>query len=257
MKNIFKGAVVLFISGSLLAACGSEESTTSTKDEVEETTNTSSEQPEEVVEEANVEVQQDTYGAWTDSIGSVWVHYSAELVNTGETAASIGDIQVNFEGVDGSILGTDTMLSPNPEIIEAGETAYITTSTILEGYTEEEFAKGSLNIDFNSVSETSQVLTTDAVKFVDLSGDEFAMSPYKVTGTIMNDTDEKADDIRIAAGLYDAEGNLLGVLNGSLDVSLNPEGKAGFDLSYPELPAGIAGQATEVKVKAYNWSFDF
>ncbi len=257
MKKIFKGVAILSVSVSLLVACGSEESTTSTKVEVEETTNSSSEQPEEVVAEANVEVQQDTYGAWTDSIGSVWVHYSAELVNNGNEAASIGAIQVNFEGTDGSILGTDTMLSSNPEIIEVGETAYITTSTILEGYTEADFAKGSLNIDFDSVSESSQVLTAEAVKFVDLSGDEFAMSPYKVTGTLINDTDVKADDIRIAAGLYDAEGKLLGVLDGSLDVSLNPDGKAGFDLSYPELPAGIAGKATEVKVKAYNWSFDF
>lgn len=257
MNKIFKGVAILSVSASLLVACGAEESTTSTKVEVEEITNSNSEKTAEVVAEANVEVLQDTYGAWTDSIGSVWVHYSAELVNNGEEAASIGDIQVNFEGTDGSILGTDTMLSPNPEIIEAGETAYITTSTILEGYTEEDFAKGSLNIDFSSVSDSSQVLTADAVKFVDLSADEYAMSPYKVTGTLINDTDEKADDIRIAAGLYDAEGKLLGVLDGSLDVSLNPDGKAGFDLSYPELPAGIAGKATEVKVKAYNWSFDF
>ncbi|MDX1771993.1 MAG: FxLYD domain-containing protein, partial [Planococcaceae bacterium] len=169
--------------------------------------------------------------------------------------ASIGDIQVNFEGADGSVLGTDTMLSATPGIIQPGETAYITTSTTLDGYAETDFAKASLNLDFDTVSEEAQLLKADATKLVDLSADEYAYSPYKVTGTIINDSEEKSDDIRIASGLYDAEGKLLGVLEGSLQVSLNPEGKAGFELTYPELPKDIGGKATEVKVKAYNWTW--
>ena len=244
----------MFLSVALLVACGSEESTTSTKVEGNEA-NTNTKQSEEVKEEANIEVAQETYGVWTDSIDSVWVHYSAEIVNNGKKAASIGDIQVNFEGADGSVLGTDTMLSATPGIIQPGETAYITTSTTLDGYAETDFAKASLNVDFDSVSEKAQLLTANAVKLVDLSADEFAYSPYKVTGTIMNDSGEKADDIRIASGLYDAEGKLQGVLEGSLDISINPDGKAGFELNYPELPKEIAGKVTEVKVKVYNWSF--
>jgi hypothetical protein len=243
-----------FFSVGFLAACGAEESTTSTKVEVNET-EANTEQTEEVKAEAMIEVAQETYGVWTDSIDSVWVHYSAEIVNNGEEAASLGDIQVNFEGTDGSVLGTDTMLSATPGIIQPGETAYITTSTTLDGYAETDFAKASLNIDFDSVSEEAQLLKADAVKVVDLSADEYAYSPYMVTGTIINDSGEKADDIRIAAGLYDADGKLLGVLDGSLDVSLNADGKAGFELSYPELPKGTAGKATEAKVKVYNWSF--
>ncbi|MET1014569.1 MAG: hypothetical protein ABWX61_08685 [Paenisporosarcina sp.] len=252
MKKLLLG--LTFLSVGFLVACGSEESTTSTKVEGQET-KSNTEQTEEVKAEANIEVAQETYGAWTDSIDSVWVHYSAEIVNKGEESASIGDIQVNFEGTDGSVLGTDTMLSATPGIIQPGETAYITTSTTLDGYAETDFAKASLNVDFDSVSEKAQVLKADAVKIVDLSADEYAYSPYMVTGTIINDSGEKADDIRIASGLYDAEGKLLGVLDGSLDVSLNTDGKAGFELSYPELPKGIAGKATEVKVKVYNWSF--
>ncbi|MDX1701522.1 MAG: hypothetical protein R3250_12935, partial [Melioribacteraceae bacterium] len=191
---------LMFLSVALLVACGSEESTTSTKVEGNEA-NTNTKQSEEVKEEANIEVAQETYGVWTDSIDSVWVHYSAEIVNNGKKAASIGDIQVNFEGADGSVLGTDTMLSATPGIIQPGETAYITTSTTLDGYAETDFAKASLNVDFDSVSEKAQLLTANAVKLVDLSADEFAYSPYKVTGTIMNDSGEKADDIRIASGL--------------------------------------------------------
>ena len=252
MRKLLKGITILSVG--FLFDCGSEESTTSTKEEDNQTIS-KTEQTKEIKAEANIEVSSETYGAWTDSIGSVWVHYSAELVNSGEEAANIGDVQVNFEGKDESVLGTDTMLTPNPEIIQAGESAYITTSTILEGTKETDFAKASLNIDFDSVSEKSQILTADAVKLVDLSDDEFAMSPYKVTGTIINDSGEKADDIRIAAGLYDADGKLLGVLEGSLDISLNPDGKAGFELSYPELPKEISSKASEVKVKVYNWSF--
>lgn len=252
MRKLLFG--LTFLSVGFLAACGAEESTTSTKVDDNET-QTNTEQTEEVKAEASIEVFQETYGVWTDSIDSVWVHYSAEVKNNGEEAASIGDIQVNFEGADGSVLGTDTMLSATPGIIQPGETAYITTSTTLDGYAETDFAKASLNLDFDSVSEEAQLLKADATKLVDLSADEYAYSPYKVTGTIINDSEEKSDDIRIASGLYDAEGKLLGVLEGSLQVSLNPEGKAGFELTCPELPKDIGGKATEVKVKAYNWTW--
>jgi hypothetical protein len=250
--KIFKGLAVLSIG--FLVACGAEESTTSTK----ESGNSSKPKTEEKADakaEANVEVLSETYGAWTDSIGSVWVHYSAEIKNNGKASAEMGDIQINFEGADGSVLGTETMLTPTPDIVPAGETAYITASTILDGHAAEDLKKASINMDFSSVSEKPQTLTAEATKLVDLSGEDFSNGPYKVTGTIVNTSGEKADDIRVAAGLYDASGKFLGALEGSLDVSLNADGKAGFELEFPELPKEIAGKAKEVKVKTYNWGF--
>jgi hypothetical protein len=243
------------LSVGLLAGCGAEESTTSTKDSGSSKSKTEQTKEADAKSEAKIEVQSETYGAWTDSIGSVWVHYSAEIKNSGKASAEMGDIQINFEGADGSVLGTESMLTPTPDVVPAGETAYITATALIEGHKAEEFKKASLNMDFSSVSEKPQVLTAEAVKLTDLSGDEFANSPYKVTGTVVNTSGKKADDIRVAAGLYDASGKFIGALDGSLDVSLNADGKAGFELEFPELPKEIAGKAKEVKVKTYNWGF--
>ncbi|QHT48491.1 hypothetical protein M662_19040 [Bacillus sp. SB49] len=250
MKSFVKVLGAVIIGGSLLTACAAEESTMSSGDEPKQA------EAEEKADqtEAQLEVKSETFDAWEDSIGSIYASYSAEITNTGDAPASVGDIQVNFEGEDGSILGTMQMVLPVPEIVQPGETAYIGENTILDTVTSaEEIANATMNMDFSQTEEDPALLTTENIKLTE-GKDEYS-SVYTVTGTVLNETTEKADDIRLAAGLYDAEGNFLGTLNGSIEVSLNPDGKAGFELNYPELPANIKGKATEAKVKAYNWSF--
>jgi len=48
---------------------------------------------------------------------------------------------------------------------------------------------------------------------------------------------------------------LLGILNGSVDVGVNPGSEAGFELSYPEVPSEVAGQVKTINVKAYGWTW--
>ena len=45
----------------------------------------------------------------------------------------------------------------------------------------------------------------------------------------------------------------MGILETNLSISLNPQGTAGFELTYPELPDDVLGKVKEVKVKAHNW----
>ncbi|TLS36461.1 FxLYD domain-containing protein [Pseudalkalibacillus caeni] len=264
MNKFARALGVSVLAASILSACGAENSTMSSsnqsnnENESQEVKNDTSAKEEDTNEqkeaEANIEVTSETFGSWEDSIGSIYASYSAEVTNTGDKPAEIGDIQVNLEGDDGSIIGTIPMVMATPDIIMPGETAYLGETTLLEGASSaDEIKTANSNIDFSSTDEEPMMLETDKVKLKE--GDVEYGTPYIVTGTVINPNEEKADDIRIAAGLYDENGKFLGALNGSIQVSLNPDGKAGFELSYPELPKDIAGKATEVKVKAYNWSF--
>ncbi|MGE7601862.1 hypothetical protein ACQKL5_05065 [Peribacillus sp. NPDC097675] len=249
MKKIWSMSILMVVL--LLTACSGEEQTVSTENG--SATNTKAEQKDK--KEAKVEIIQETFGAWKDSIDSVWVNYSAEVKNTGNAPASLRDIQINFEGEDGSVLGTASMITATPEVIMPGETAYIGESTILESVKDPKLLnKAYSNIDFDTTDEEPVYLKTENVKVNALRGD-FSDNPYSVTGNAINDGDEKADDIRLASGLYDEEGNLLGVLNGSLDIGLNAGGKTGFELNYPELPATVKGKAKEVKTIAYSWKW--
>ena len=256
MNQLLKFLGVTVLGVSLLSACGAEESTMSTGDEgsSDQPSQTEEESQEEEKAEAKVEIQSETFGTWEDSIGNIYAGYSAVITNTGEQPASVGDIQVNFEGEDESILGTISMVLAVPDVIPPGETAFIGENTILDTISSpDEVTGANANIDFSSTDEEVLLLTTDNIKLNE-GADEYS-NVYKVTGTVINENEEKADDIRLAAGLYDADGNFLGTLNGSIEVSLNQDGKAGFELNYPELPKDIKGKATDVKVKAYNWSF--
>ncbi len=258
MNKLVKALGISVLSIGVLTACGAEDSTMSSKEEnngqaSQENKEQEPEQKEEKAE-AVIEVKTETFGAWKDSIDNVYSNYSAEITNTGDKPASIGSIQINFEGKDGTILGTAPMALSVPGIVMPGETAYIGETTGLDtAKSADEVTGASANIDFSSTGEKPMMLTTENVKLSEGKNDY--SNAYTVTGTVINPNEKKADDIRLAAGLYDADGKFLGTLNGSIQVSLNKDGKAGFELSYPQIPADIKGKAKEVKVKAFNWSF--
>ncbi|TGB03493.1 FxLYD domain-containing protein [Halobacillus salinus] len=252
-----KGLGTAIIGLSLLTACAEESTMSSSEAEgktTEENTEQTEQQEQQEKAEAAIEIKTEKFGAWKDSIDNVYGSYSAVITNTGDKPAMIGDIQINFEAEDGSILGTMPMVLAVPDIVMPGETAYIGENTGLESVKDAgEVAGVSTNIDFSSTDEEPIMLKTENVKLNE-GKDEYS-NAYSVTGTVINPNEEMADDIRLAAGLYDADGNFLATLTGSIMVSLNKDGKAGFELNYPELPKEVRGKAAEVKVKAYNWTF--
>ena len=232
----------------LLAACGDSKTTISSSD----STKTDKENVEQVQEESNVllEIVDSSGTAWMDSIGTVWVHSAAIFENTGDTAVDIGETQMNFKATDGSILGTSTMIYAVPEIVNPGETAVIVESTILDGITnKDQYAETSYNFNYDSTDEDPNLMETSTIKGIN---GEYG---YKVTGLVKNPTDVQQEDVRIAAILYDAEGNLLGALSGSMDVGLAPQGEAGFELGYPELPEGVGAKVATIDVKSYGWTW--
>ncbi|MGP4067306.1 hypothetical protein [Halobacillus sp. B29] len=229
------------------------EETATNGDSEEGSSNESSEkaEKEEKAAEPKLELVQQAEGAWEDSIGETWVHSSAVYENTGDTPVSIGETQMTFESESGEVLGTAPMIYAVPEVVQPGETAFISESTILEGVSADQFAGTSFNFGFDQADTESNVLEVSGTKGT--KGDEY--TPYKVTGKVKNTTDAMQEDIRLAAGLFSSDGELLGVLTGSVDVGVNPGSEAGFELTYPEIPKENVDKIKKVEVKAYAWTW--
>lgn len=235
------------------AGCSSEEYASSTAEGKSAEDKATEDKPkEEKKEEAKLEIIDSTGGSWKDSIDSVWVHSAAIFKNTGSVAVEIGESQLNLKAQDDSILGTATMIYAVPSVVQPGETAFIGESSLIEGATDPaQYKETTYNFGFNKTDSKGNILEVSGVKGI--KGDEY--TPYKVTGVVKNTTDAKQDDIRLAAALLDESGKLLGVFTGSVDVGVNPEGEAGFDLSYPEIPKEVADKIAKVEVKSYAWNW--
>ena len=142
------------------------------------------------------------------------------------------------------------MIYSIPRIVNPGETAFIVESTILDGVsTETEFKETTFNYNFEETTEEPNLMEVSSVKGID---GEYG---YKVTGLVKNPTEEQQDDIRLAAALLDKDGNLLGTLEGSVDVGLAPGNEAGFELSYPDLPEDVGSKVATIEVKSYGWTW--
>lgn len=255
MKKWWSLFLVLILI-TFLAACGNEElaGDTNSSEGTKEQEASKPSEPKEAQEEPKLEIVQSTGGAWKDSIDTVWVHSSAIFENTGDVPISIGETQMNYKDQEGGILGTSTMIYSVPSVVGPGEQAYITETTILEGITDPSlYGETTYNYGFDRTEESTNVLEVSGTKGIP-STDDYS-TPYTVTGVVKNTTSEMQDDIRISAALYDESGKLLGVLNGSVDVGVNPGSEAGFELNYPEVPREIAGKVKTIDVKAYGWTW--
>jgi len=252
MKKLF---VLLFSVLLITVGCNNGDNAGTSEDPPAETADNQKDTKEAnnaKKEEAKLEIADSTGGAWKDSIDNVWVHSAAVYKNTGTKPVDIGETQMNFKGQDGGILGTATMIYSVPAIVKPGETAFIGETTMLDGITDAaQYKETTYNFGFDETEEDPNLLEVSGVNGI--KGDEY--TPYKVTGVVKNTTEEKQDDIRLAAGLFDANGKLLGVLTGSVDVGVNPGSEAGFELTYPEIPREVVDQIANVEVKSYGWAF--
>lgn len=243
----------------IITACGGNNFAGETKSETSsdesKANNGGSEEnkePENKASDPKLELETSTGGAWKDSIDTVWVHSSAVYVNTGDVPVDIGETQMTFKGTDGSVLGTASSVYSVPEIVEPGEKAFVTQSTILEGVTDPaEYAETTYNFGFDKAEDSPNLLEVSGIKGT--KGNEYTL--YKVTGMVKNTTKELQDDIRLSAALYGEDGSLLGILEGSISAGVNPGGEAGFELNYPEIPKDVVDKIAEVEVKAFGWSF--
>jgi hypothetical protein len=202
---------------------------------------------------ANVELVQSVFNAWKSS-SYIYVHAACELKNTGTAPVEVGDISFGLLDKDGGILGTlDTNL-PVPEIIQPGEVCFAYESYPFDTIKNaKDIAKIEVVWSADVAEEGQELLSFENLKYYKAK-DKYGRP--KITGYVINSTSNLADDIRIAFGLYDKDGKLLGVMSQSQDFKLEPGKKAAFTVDYPEFgDKKITDKVTEVKGKAFNWSF--
>lgn len=205
-------------------------------------------------EKISAEITQTALQAWKDSIGTIWAHGAIEITNTGDVPIQIGDISISFVGDDNSILGTASMVLPIPEIILPGETAYAGDSTTIEGIDDPaKIVKIEANIDYDKTDKQPQILEVQDLKIIPSN-----FGGPKVTGRVVNTSQENADDIRIIVALFDENDNLLGIYRASSYVTLAPGKNMGFETSYPGIETkGFIDKVKKMVGKSFNWKFDF
>ena len=197
---------------------------------------------------ANAEITQTAFKVW-ESYDMVTAHGAVEIKNTGDVPIKLGDISISFVGKDDSIVESMSMILPVPEILQPGEVAYASDSTYPDGIKPDDLVDIEANIDFDATEETGQIL---AVNDLNIKDEEEGV---KVTGRVENVSDKNADDVRVAIGLLDKDGKLLGVLTTSEDVTLAPGKTLGFSTNYPELNIK-ADEVATMEGKSYNWSWE-
>jgi|GEM_PF-719837 len=212
------------------------------------------EQPGAGKGKAAAEITQTSLLTWEDSIDNIWAHGAIEITNTGDVPVKTGDISISFVASDDSILGTASMILPVPEIIMPGEKAYAGDSTIIEGIDDPtEITSIEANIDFDETDGKPQILDVRDLKIIVTD-----IGRVKVTGRVVNNSPDSADDIRIIVAAFDEDDRLLGIYTDSPDVTLAPGKNMGFETSYPVIRSReFADKVKKLVGKAYNWKFDF
>jgi hypothetical protein len=252
-KTLLVSATLL--SAFYLGACGS--TSTAGSSEKTEAAEKKESKEAEAKEEKNVlvEVIDSTYYAWKSYEDSEYtnIHAAAIFKNTGDTPVKLGETQMNHKAQDGSVLGTESMIYAVPDIVLPGETAIIGETSLLEGISPEEFKETTYNFEFDEATE-EEANKQNIVEITGVKGTPLE-DGYKVTGLVKNTTDEQQDDIRIAAALYDADGNLISVLKGSVDVAVAAGSETGFELSYPDVSSEVTNKVDKVDVKGYAFTW--
>ncbi len=260
-KRLWILLVAIFLIVSISACSGGEQGTADTSNgepeeqqDISGVDDESAEEPAGNKEKISAEITQTALQVWEDSIDTIWAHGAIEITNTGDVPIEIGDISISFVGDDNSILGTASMILAIPEILLPGETAYAGDSTIIEGIDDpSKIVNIEANIDYDKTDKQPQLLDVQGLKIIpsDFGG-------AKITGRVVNTSQENADDIRIIIATFDENEKLLGVYSDLPDVTLAPEKNMGFETSYPGIEVeGFADKVNKIVGKAFNWKFDF
>lgn len=188
-----------------------------------------------------------TKQVWLSSTGTVWIHGALEITNVGDSAVDLGSIAFTVYAADGKVLETMSAFAI-PNIIRSGEVAYAFEEATLDISTPAEVGELKVNFDYDVTFEEPQLLRVENL----FGGKD--QEGYKVTGEVVNTSEENARDILVAVALYDGAGNLLGVLVDAPDVTLIPGDKMGFAArSFGGLPPDIGEKVEKLVGVAFNW----
>ena len=208
----------------------------------------------EIPKTVKYEVGTPTIGLWTDSIGSNWMKIAIPITNTGTADLYLNDCSVDIESASGQLLQTKSYINGYPEYIKPGET----------GYYYEETTRSFTETDVKVVPHVEiEKATNDVIRYdvSDITIQENtlygAKLGVKIMGRVENKTSKKGTLVKVAANLFDANGNLLCTCFTYLENDLAAGSKVGFTMSTYSFrdfaPEDVASYEVYAYPTQYNW----
>ena len=174
------------------------------------------------IEISNEEIQIYESAFGTDAI------YICEVTNIGNTPVKIDDISVDIEDETGALMTTTKYVSIYPDVIDVGQSAYI-SEYVINALTDSDLdagkaAKAVLHYDM----EEAEINSVSAeITQISLS---VKTSYPTIRGKIKNIGDEDLSDVYISAPIFSSDGKIQAVIFTTID-----EIKAGEEIGFEKM----------------------
>lgn len=201
----------------------------------------------------NVVMGKSVFYAWEDMLGNIWVYAACELINDGGTPVQVSNIDFYILGEGDEVLGAIQYNSAAPDILGPGEMGFSCGETIIDTIDNPDLVK---NFEiYGAVVDTQEkrnMLTVSDAKYYPPKN----YSSHKVTGWVVNDSGARAANVALAIAMYDANGELLGILTSDPSYVIEKDAKAPFEAAYPSINNGAPLDVATIVGKAYDWTMD-
>ncbi|MCR5776826.1 MAG: FxLYD domain-containing protein [Lachnospiraceae bacterium] len=191
----------------------------------EEKTETSSKEEDEI----QYEITDTNFNYYTNSIGKVEYYGYVEITNKGDCNLYLANAVFDLEDNDGHLLQSDDYVSNAPSVIKPGEKGYfyngIGSSLIDDGVSTD---NGINLVPQITIKKATGEPTRYEVTDLDMREDNYG-NP-KVTGRIVNNTDEDESYLYINVIFYDSNHKVLAITGTSV-TDLSAGGKTSFECS--------------------------
>ena len=203
-----------------------------------------------------VEVTKGTYTFPDDSAkGKFNVQGYCEIKNTSSQFLKLSDIRMQLIDKDDVVAYETDMPEYSTEYLLPGNSCYVMDELAgwdVEFNHEDDIADIVVDFDY-SIDKTENDTTLEVGKMEAKKTD----IGYEATATVTNPYDKGVDYYTILAGMYDKDGNLIGVMKSYGDTtSLNPKGKGKAVLGWFAESMAIPDRTKEVRGQARVVTFE-
>jgi hypothetical protein len=220
----------ILIMATLLSGC------TGTGDKPissEKTTGEKKTNKAEIKDNAQVKLIKTHWEAYTNSIDTNYAIVTGIVENTGDVTVELDDGAGSVYDEEGKVVGNSTETF-SPDVIAPGEKAYVGIK-IMDTVVKEKITDSKIQFSFEKTDKNP--VDIRAVNDLGKNGD----FGYIITGELENQSSERIEDARVAAMLYDVEGNLIDVERGYPEPDTIPsKGAVSFKVTSSHLEDLIA-----------------
>ncbi|MBO5501446.1 MAG: hypothetical protein J6K73_11915 [Clostridia bacterium] len=155
-----------------------------------------------------LEVVQEKFYSIEPYDDSFYAYIFAEVINSGDKAVEFNNALWEIYDANGDTLDSSDWLNCYPDVLEPGETGYVSAYKSLDDVqSTEDVADYLLTVSGKSAKENPNVILPATVTYTYTKGDY--RDYHVLTATVTNDTDAVVYDYRVVFAIKDAAGNLI------------------------------------------------